>query len=99
VPDFAQRLAGKLGLPFSPCLTKVIVNEQQKHMQNSYRQAKNLDGVFAVEKAAILEGPVLLLDDMVDSRWTFTVASALLRLVGCPAVVPLALALNSPRTD
>jgi ATP-dependent DNA helicase RecQ len=99
VPHFAQQLAGKLGLPFSPCLTKVIQNEQQKHMQNSYRQAKNLDGVFAVEKAAMPAGAALLLDDMVDSRWTFTVASALLRLVGCPAVVPLALALNSPRTD
>ena len=99
VPDFAQRLAGKLGLPFSPCLTKAIRNEQQKHMQNSYRQAKNLDGVFAVEKASMPTGPALLLDDMVDSRWTFTVASALLCQAGCPAVVPLALALNSPRTD
>lgn len=99
VPDFARRLASKLGLPFSPCLLKVIQNEQQKHMQNSYRQAKNLDGVFAVDQAQMPEGPVLLLDDMVDSRWTFTVASALLRIAGCPGVVPLALALNSPRTD
>lgn len=99
VPDFAQRLAGRLGLPFSGCLRKVRPNEQQKTMRNSFKQAKNLDGAFEVDKAAMLAGPVLLVDDMVDSRWTFTVAGALLRLAGCPAVVPLALALNSPRSD
>jgi len=99
VPDFARRLASELNLPFSPCLKKVGKNRQQKHMQNSFQQAKNLDGVFAVEEVEMPEGPVLLVDDMVDSRWTFTVASAVLRLAGCPAVVPLALALNSPRTD
>ena len=37
-----------------------------------------------------------LVDDMVDSRWTFTVISALLRAAGCSAVFPMALALNSP---
>ena len=99
VPDFARRLAAKLGLPFSDCLSKVRQNDQQKSMQNSFKQAKNLDGAFAVEKASLQAGPVLLVDDMVDSRWTFTVAGALLRLAGCPAVLPLALALNSPRTD
>ena len=99
VPDFAQRLAGRIGLPFSGCLRKVRPNEQQKTMHNSFKQAKNLDGAFEVDKAAMLVGPVLLVDDMVDSRWTFTVAGALFRLAGCPAVVPLALALNSPRSD
>ena len=99
VPDFAQRLAVRLGLPFSACLCKVRQNEQQKTMHNSYMQAKNLDGAFEVDKSAMLEGPVLLLDDMVDSRWTFTVAGAILRLAGCPAVMPMALALNSPRSD
>ena len=99
VPDFAKRLAGRLGLPFSASLRKVRPNEQQKSMHNSFKQAKNLDGAFEVDKAAMLAGPVLLVDDMVDSRWTFTVVGALLRLTGCPAVVPLALALNSPRSD
>jgi len=35
---------------------------------------------------------VLLVDDMVDSRWTLTVAAWLLRSHGCGAVWPLALA-------
>ena len=99
VPDFACRLAARIGIPFVPCLRKIRQNEQQKRMQNSYQQAKNLDGVFEVDQANMPEGPVLLVDDMVDSRWTFTVAAALLRQAGCLAVLPLALALNSPRTD
>ncbi len=37
-------------------------------------------------------GPVLLVDDLVDSRWTFTVAARALRAAGAPAVLPFALA-------
>lgn len=38
-----------------------------------------------------LEGPVLLVDDLVDSRWTMAVVGRLLRRAGAPAVLPLAL--------
>jgi ATP-dependent DNA helicase RecQ len=38
-------------------------------------------------------GPVLLVDDLVDSGWTMTVAARLLRRAGAPAVLPLVLAL------
>ncbi len=37
-------------------------------------------------------GPVLLLDDLVETRWTMTVAAMLLRSHGAPAVLPFALA-------
>jgi ATP-dependent DNA helicase RecQ len=37
-------------------------------------------------------GPVLLVDDVIDSGWTVTVAARLLRLAGAPAVLPFALA-------
>ncbi|MGB3684510.1 MAG: RecQ family ATP-dependent DNA helicase [Ornithinimicrobium sp.] len=37
-------------------------------------------------------GPVLLIDDRIDSRWTMTVASRELRAAGAPGVLPLALA-------
>ncbi|MBO4316800.1 MAG: hypothetical protein J5855_00775 [Mailhella sp.] len=60
-------------------------------------QAKNLDGVFAVDRC--LQGACLLVDDMVDSRWTFTVAAALLRQAGCSAVLPLALAITAGNDD
>jgi len=99
VPDFAQRLAKLLNLPFLSCIEKVRENSQQKFMENSFQQARNLDGVFNVNLKPKVRGPCLLIDDMVDSRWTFTVACALLRQVGCTVVYPLALALNSPRMD
>jgi len=37
-------------------------------------------------------GPVLLVDDLVDSRWTMTVAGRALRQAGATAVLPFALA-------
>ncbi|MCX7013048.1 MAG: RecQ family ATP-dependent DNA helicase [Candidatus Sumerlaeota bacterium] len=95
VPDFARRFAQRLGLPFAPCLRKTRPNDEQKRMLNSFQQARNLDGVFEADTRAMPQGPALLVDDMVDSRWTFTVAAAILRQAGCPAVFPLALALNS----
>jgi ATP-dependent DNA helicase RecQ len=39
-----------------------------------------------------VDGPVLLVDDQIDTGWTVTVAAALLRDAGAPAVLPLALA-------
>ncbi len=39
-----------------------------------------------------IPGPVLLVDDFVDSRWTLTVAARELRLAGAPEVLPFTLA-------
>ncbi len=97
VSKFAERMAKALGLPFRACVRKVIATAPQKEMQNAFQQARNLDGAFAIDKALLLPGPVLLVDDMVDSNWTFTVVGALLRQAGSPAVLPLALAVTSKR--
>ena len=40
------------------------------------------------------QAPVLLIDDLVDSRWTLTVAARELRLAGAMAVLPFALAVS-----
>src|SRR5580692_11750092 len=45
--------------------------------------------------AARLGGPVLLVDDRVETGWTMTVAVRLLRQAGAPAVLPLALAITT----
>ncbi len=62
-------------------------------MANSTQQARNLDGSLDIRQA-VPQGPVLLVDDMVDSRWTLTVAAWLLRQHGSGPVWPLALALT-----
>jgi ATP-dependent DNA helicase RecQ len=92
VPDFAQRLATALALPFAPVLVKSEDRAEQKSMANSTQQARNVDGSLALAVGHVRAEPVLLVDDVVDSRWTFTVAAWLLRSHGCGEVWPLALA-------
>jgi ATP-dependent DNA helicase RecQ len=49
---------------------------------------------FSAARLAVPAGPVLLVDDLVDSRWTMTVAARELRRAGATAVLPFALALR-----
>lgn len=59
--------------------------------------AFRLAGVWQRFSAAGLDvpaGPILLIDDLIDSRWTVTVAAAELRRAGATAVLPFALALR-----
>ena len=96
VPDFAQRLAARLGLPFRAVLVRTDHRPEQKTMANSVQQARNIDGSLAIPTKAVLSQPVLLVDDMVDSRWTLTVAAWLLRINASGKVWPLMLALTGP---
>lgn len=91
VPDFARRLAAALGLPYHQALANMQETPEQKTMQNSVQQFRN---VFAALRAAghLPSGPVLLVDDIVDSRWTLTVAGYLLRRADVSAVFPFTLA-------
>jgi len=91
VPDFAKRLAHRLGLPFVNAVEKVRENQPQKLQQNRFHQCHNLDGVFEIVDD-IPSDPVLLVDDVVDSAWTLTVVAALLRQAGSGPVWPVVLA-------
>jgi len=95
VDDFANRLAARLGLPFVPLLQKPRDTEPQKEMQNSVRQVRNLLGAFTVTGKPP-DGPLLLVDDMIDSGWTMTVLAVLLRQHGSGPVYPFALAKATP---
>jgi ATP-dependent DNA helicase RecQ len=64
---------------------------------NSAARIRDLHAALNLPEAvagsvAGLGGPVLLVDDLVDSGWTMTLAARLLRRAGAPAVLPLALA-------
>ena len=59
---------------------------------SAQRLAAVWDG-FTVPDLAGLDGPVLLVDDVIDSGWTATVLARLLRRAGASAVLPFALAL------
>jgi ATP-dependent DNA helicase RecQ len=91
VPDFARRLAAALNLPFQVVLEKTDLRPPQKEMANSAQQARNVDGSLRIQ-GTVPAGPALLVDDMVDSKWTLTVAAFLLTSNGSGPVFPLALA-------
>jgi ATP-dependent DNA helicase RecQ len=91
VAELARGLARRLDLPAVELVAKVAETAPQKEMENSAQQAANLLGAFEVV-GTVPSGPVLLVDDVVDSRWTFTVVGRLLRRAGCLAVHPVALA-------
>jgi ATP-dependent DNA helicase RecQ len=91
VPAFARRLAEALGLPFREVVRKKAENQPQKAMQNSAQQVRNVVDAFDVA-GEVPGGPVLLVDDMVDSGWTMTVIAAALREAGSGPVLPFALA-------
>lgn len=96
VPGFAKRLAAKLGLPFHAVIEKAEERPQQKTMANSTQQARNVDGAFCLS-TALYAAPVLLVDDLVNSGWTMTMAAWLLREGGSGEVYPLALATTGVR--
>ena len=94
VPDFAERLATRLGIPFVPVLETIGEPPEQRSMANSAHQFRNVFDSLQLDAAAVRPGPVLLIDDVVDSRWTFAMASSLLGAAGCTAIFPFALAMR-----
>lgn len=96
VADFAERLARELGLPFHAILERTQNAVEQKDLENNFMQARNVLRSLTV-CGAVPPGAVLLVDDMVDSKWTFTVAAHLLRTHGSGPVFPFALASTARR--
>jgi len=94
VPGFARRLADRLGIPFVPVLETIGEPPEQRTMQNSAHQFQNVYRSMQIDAGQIVPAPVLVVDDIVDSKWTMTMAASLLGSCGCPAVFPFALALG-----
>ena len=95
VRDFTRQLAEKLGLGYMDAIQKTKDVQPQKELSNSYLQFCNAYDSFEVTD--ILDGNVLLVDDMVDSKWTFTTCGYKLRKKGSGEVYPFALANSAGR--
>ncbi|CAH2714184.1 ATP-dependent RNA helicase DbpA [Neobacillus rhizosphaerae] len=95
VSDFANRVASQLRLPYVDLLTKIDSRPEQKKMNNSHLQEQNVRDSIKVNKSNYVGYSVILIDDMVDSRWTFTVAGYLLRESGYGHILPFALSSTS----
>ena len=96
VPDFAKRLAQALNLSFRVAIEKTDSRLEQNKFNNSFQQARNVDGSLAPIRDQIFSSPVLLVDDVILSGWTLTISSWLLRKNGSGEVWPLALAQGRP---
>jgi ATP-dependent DNA helicase RecQ len=94
VASLAARLAAALKLRYVPAVTKLHECAPQAEMSNTAQQSGNVAGKFAVT-GSVPEGPVLLVDDLIDSRWTVTTIGVLLREAGAGPVLPIALARGS----
>ena len=88
---FARRLAEAVNLPYVEVIRRVRETALQKEMENSAQQVGNALGAFEVA-TQVPPGPVLLVDDIVDSRWTLTVIGVALREAGSGEVLPFVLA-------
>src|SRR5690606_24163294 len=91
VPDFAQRLAAQLGLDYKVAVPHAQQHPPQATMRNSYQQASNVLDIFTVA-GKLPTGPVLLVDDLAESKWTLTVIGDLLQQRGVERVYPFVLA-------
>ena len=96
VPDFAKRLADKLGIGYFEGIKKLNAEEQKK-FENSDGQYRNASDSFEIIQ--IKKENILLVDDMVDSRWTFTVCAMKMREMGSGDIYPFALANTAGRGD
>ncbi|GAA2413980.1 RecQ family ATP-dependent DNA helicase [Actinomadura vinacea] len=98
VEGFGRRIAQIGRLPYLGGL--VPLGEPVPRRHNSAQRLRSVwhgltlpdDVATATREAA---GPILLVDDHIDTGWTMTVATRLLRQAGAPTVLPLALATTS----
>ncbi len=95
VEDLAARIAEVGRLPLHRVLERARAGPPQIEMANSAHQCRNVHGAFALG-APVPPGPVLLVDDAADSKWTLTIVGALLREAGAGPVHPLVLLRRGP---
>jgi ATP-dependent DNA helicase RecQ len=95
---FAERLSTRLRIPFKPVLVCISDAPQQKTMQNSSMQANNVINTLNIS-GGLCSAPVLLVDDILDSGWTLTIAGWLLRTHGSGPVYPFTLAQATARNS
>jgi ATP-dependent DNA helicase RecQ len=97
VHSIASRIAQVGRLPMLGTLVSTHTGDAQPR-GNSAQRVRALHDAFTVpgevaDALAGVDGPVLLVDDLVDSGWTMVLAGRALRRAGASGVLPLALAI------
>jgi ATP-dependent DNA helicase RecQ len=95
VESLARGLAAAGRLPFLGDLPISNGGPSGEPGGNSVYRLAGLWDRFDASGLDIPDGPVLLVDDIADSRWTLTVAARALRRAGATAVLPFTLAVRT----
>ena len=99
ITSFGQRLASVGRLPYLGALAYTGDAGPGPRRHNSAQRLSSLWHALEVPgdvRAAVggLDGPVLVVDDRIETGWTMTVAARLLREAGASGALPLALAVS-----
>src|SRR5439155_9483876 len=97
VSSFGERIAAVGRLPL---LGQLISEPDGEPRLNSAQRLAQLWHSLRMDpnlaaRLSTVDGPVLLVDDRVDTGWTITLAAKLLRDAGAPAVLPFALGVTT----
>lgn len=95
IESIARHLASAGKLDYLGTLDGNSTSTPGEPAGNSAYRLASVWGQFSAGSITVPAGPVLLVDDLVDSRWTITVAARELRLAGATAVLPFTLAARS----
>lgn len=79
VPQFANSLSKALKCKYADILAKRPGEPEQKTLLNSQQQELNIRNfLYIKENVDLSNSHILLVDDFVDSRWSFTIAAEML---------------------
>lgn len=94
VKILAQKIAEHFNLMLLDCFIKNDNQSEQKTMQNSFWQCKNILSTYQYNArySSLKGGHIILLDDIYDSGWTITLCGSALKARGCDEVQPLTVA-------
>jgi len=100
IASLGQRIAQLGRLPYLGSLGYASPGGPGPRRHNSAQRLRSLWQVLTVpddlrEALSQSGGPLLLIDDRIETGWTMTVAASQLREAGAPAVLPLALAVTT----
>ena len=100
ITSLGQRVAQVGRLPYLGPLGYASPDGPGPRRHNSAQRLRSLWHALTVpddlrEALSQLTGPLLLVDDRIETGWTMTIAAKQLREAGAPAVLPLALAVTT----
>lgn len=92
VLDYTLKLGERLGLPVLELIERNETGKAQKEFETGPHQLDHARQAYSLRGDPPEGATIMLIDDLVDSKWTFTVIASVLQKNGAADVVPFALA-------